>query len=276
MAIKSPLARKAIGYLSGVTLKVLRSTIDWKAVYCDPTVDPVHPGHCRLFVFACWHEMVVMPLALRGHRKMLAMASLHGDGDIISTAITQLGWNVVRGSTSRGSVAALLRMLRAGDQHLNLTPDGPRGPRRTMSSGAIFLASKLGRPLVCVGYGYDRPWRMRSWDRFAVPRPFCRGRAVFGPPLRVPGNLDREGLECYRSWFEDLLTFLTEDAERWAEGGQRRPGELPMLVGRAPARMLRWHPSHAPQLPESLHQRWVALGNPPMNNLFPTAVSRAA
>ena len=42
MAIKSPLARKAFGYLGGIALKVLRNTIDWKAVYCDPTVDLGH------------------------------------------------------------------------------------------------------------------------------------------------------------------------------------------------------------------------------------------
>lgn len=275
MAIKNPLARKALGFLGGITLRVLRNTIDWKAAYFDPTVDPMHPRHCHCFVFATWHETMIMPLALWGSRRMLAIASLHGDGDIISNAITQLGWNVVRGSSSRGGASALLRMLRATDQNLNLTPDGPRGPRRTMSSGAVFLASKLGRPLVCVGYGFDRPWRMRSWDRFAVPRPFSRGRAVFGPPLRIPGNLDRAKLECYRTWFEDLLNFLTEQAEQWAESGKRRQGELPLLVGRAPARMLHWQPSDAPQLPESLHERWMVLGNPPISNA-PTEFSRAA
>src|SRR5690606_16705430 len=91
MAIKSPLARNALGFLGGITLRLLRSTIDWKAVYSDPTVDTVHPQHRDCFVYACWHEAVIMPLALRGDRRMLAIASLHGDGDIISKAITQLG-----------------------------------------------------------------------------------------------------------------------------------------------------------------------------------------
>ena len=55
--------------------------------------------------------------------------------------------------------------------HLTITPDGPHGPRRRMAPGPIYLASKLGLPLVLMGYAYDRPWRLPSWDRFAVPRP---------------------------------------------------------------------------------------------------------
>ena len=64
--------------------------------------------------------------------------------------------------------------------HLTITPDGPRGPRRHMAPGPIYLASKLGLPLVLMGYAYDRPWRLHSWDRFAIPRP--GSRAGRSPP----------------------------------------------------------------------------------------------
>ena len=264
MGIKSPLARKVLGLSGAVALRLLRATIDWKAVYMDPTVDPVHPHAVRRSVYACWHEMVLSPAAMRGRRDVVGLASQHGDGEIISRAIRHLGWSVVRGSTTRGGVVALLKMLKDDVRHLSFTPDGPRGPRRTMSQGPIFLASKLGIPLVCIGYGYDRPWRLRSWDRFAIPRPFSRARAVYGPPLCVPAKLDRDGLEAHRAWFERLLNWLTEEAESWAESGQRRRGELPILPGAAPPRILRWTPADAPPLPDGLHESWIRLGNPPI------------
>jgi hypothetical protein len=189
---------------------------------------------------------------------MRALASHHGDGALVSSAMRHLGWHVVRGSSSRGGVTALLRLLRDDARHIIVTPDGPRGPRRTMSAGVIFLASRLGLPVVCTGYGYDRAWLARSWDRFAVPRPFARGRAVFGPPLRVPAGITRDGIEAYREWFERLLNWLTADAEAWAESGRRRSGEVAMLPNAAPPEFARPYRC-AVALPAALAADWTAL-----------------
>src|SRR5206468_915501 len=118
---------------------------------------------------------MLLPALLRGSSRILVLASAHSDGDISTAALRHFGLSVTRGSTTRGGVSAMLRLLRDEVRHIVLTPDGPKGPRRTMSVGGIYLASRLGMPLVCVGYGYRRPWRFGSWDRFAVPRPFSRG-----------------------------------------------------------------------------------------------------
>jgi hypothetical protein len=122
------------------------------------------------------------------------------------------------------------------------------------------MASKLGLPIVCVGYAYDRPWRLRNWDRFAIPRPYSRCRAVFGPPRLVPAKLERAALDAYCLWFEHLLTWLTVEAETWATDGLRRPGELPMLDRRPAPRMGR-NDEALPrvQLPNWLEAEWSAL-----------------
>ena len=171
---------------------------------------------------------------------------------ILARAMQHLGWGIIRGSTTRKAVPALMRLLREDRRHICITPDGPRGPRRTMAPGPIFLASRLGLPLVCMGYGYDRPWRAKSWDRFAIPRPFTRGRAVFGPPLRVPANLDRDGLERYRVYFERLLNWLTDEAEAWATSGRSWSGEAVMAPRYTPLRMQRPPSPSAPPLPPEL------------------------
>jgi lysophospholipid acyltransferase (LPLAT)-like uncharacterized protein len=31
----------------------------------------------------------------------------------------------------------------------------------------------------------DRAWRLHSWDRFMVPKPFARVRMAYGTPFRV-------------------------------------------------------------------------------------------
>ena len=59
-------------------------------------------------------------------------------------------------------------MLKLGrSAHLSITPDGPRGPRRQVQPGLIYLAARTGLPVVPAGFAYDNPLRARSWDRFA-------------------------------------------------------------------------------------------------------------
>ena len=262
MKWKHPLVHKALGFLGAWGMRLVRPTIDWQAIYFDPTTDTVHPQHQGRFIYCTWHEYMLLPIALRGHRRMLALASGHADGEMMTRALQHLSWGVARGSSTRGGAAALLHYLRDDARHAIITPDGPRGPRRQFTLGSIFLASKLGLPIVCVGAAFDRPWRLRSWDRFAIPRPFRRARAVFGPPLRVPANLDRTRLENYRMWFELLLNWLTEDAETWAASGRRRPGALPMLPGRAAPGMFQPYQSGL-TLPKNLADHWTELAAAP-------------
>jgi lysophospholipid acyltransferase (LPLAT)-like uncharacterized protein len=264
MKLKHPLFQSVAALAGPACAALYRRTIDWRAVYFDPTTDTVHPQHCGRFIFLGWHEYMLMPILLRGSRRMLALASGHRDGELIGRAMRHLGWTVAHGSTTRGGTAALLRLLRDDNRHINLTPDGPQGPRRTLAPGAVFLASRVGLPVVCVGYGYDRPWLMqKSWDRFAGPRPFSRARAVFGPPLEVPPDLGRADLERYRVWFEKLLNWLTEEAESWANIGTRRAGEAVMAPRFAPHALYRPPAPTAPPLPAGLATEWDALGAPP-------------
>ena len=127
-----------------------------------------------------------------------------------------------RDPRTRGGVAALLRILNNRVPNLAITPDGPRGPRRNMAPGAVYLASRLGIPVVPVGLGYARPWRVRnSWDQFAIPRPYSRARAIFGPRVVVPDGLSRDRLDGYSRRIEAILNRLTETAEQWAGSGCR-------------------------------------------------------
>ena len=256
--LKHPFIVKALGAAAAGVARLYRRTIDWKALYFDPTTDTVHPEHAGRFLYLTWHEYMLMPILLRGSRWMRALASTHGDGELICNAMRHLGWHVTRGSSTRGGTAALFRLLRNDGRHITITPDGPRGPRRTMSPGVIYLASRLGIPIVCTGYGYHRAWRARSWDQFAIPRALTRGRAIFGPPLLVPPGLDRDGVELYREWFERLLNWLTTEAEEWAAGGHRKRGEVAMIPNVAPPELHR--PYHTPlTLPPTLAADWAAL-----------------
>jgi hypothetical protein len=66
----------------------------------------------------------------------------------------------------------------------------------------------------------------KAWDRFAIPRPFSRARAVPSGEIFVPANLDRDRIDYYRQKIEQLMNRLTTEAETWAESGTRRIGQM--------------------------------------------------
>ena len=85
--------------------------------------------------------------------------------------------------------------LLAGGGQLVVTPDGPRGPRHTMNSGAAWLARATGAPILPVGVAVSRAWRLHSWDRFTIPKPFARLVVCYGDPVTVAADAADAALE---------------------------------------------------------------------------------
>jgi lysophospholipid acyltransferase (LPLAT)-like uncharacterized protein len=206
-------------------------TLEYHAAYYDPEVDPADPIFAGPAIFLFWHEYIPFLFYLRGHCHIAMLLSQHQDAEWLSQAARHMGFGTVRGSTSRGGVSALRELMRtSATMNLTITPDGPRGPRRQLAAGCIYASSRLGIPLVPIGLGYDRPWRVRpAWDQFAVPRPYSRARAVAGPKVQIPPGVDRDGVESYRQRVERLLNMLTTLAEEWAGSGRRMVGQRPAV-----------------------------------------------
>ncbi len=143
------------------------------------------------YVLLCWHD-ALFPL-LWWHRRLgiTIVVSEAREGRYLAAYARRLGYGESRGSSTRGGVRALLgavRALRAGGA-VAFTPDGPRGPRRVFKDGALLAAQRGGAPVIAVHAGTPRAWRLGSWDRMLVPRPFARVRIAYGLPVEIPpGN----------------------------------------------------------------------------------------
>jgi len=113
------------------------------------------------------------------------------DGQYLADFATSLGYRALYGSSTRGGARALLaavRELRAG-RSVAFTPDGPRGPRRELKPGVIAAAQRGNAIVIPVHAESDLAWRLHSWDRFMIPRPFARVRVTYGIPFEVdPGD----------------------------------------------------------------------------------------
>ena len=130
-------------------------------------------------VLLLWHDKLFVSSWIANHyfsRPVTALISTSKDGAWLVAFFKLMGIAAVRGSSSRRGAAALItltRSMRAGN-HAGITPDGPKGPALEFKTGAVSLARLTRRPFVVMGIRYHACWRMRSWDRFALPVPFSR------------------------------------------------------------------------------------------------------
>jgi hypothetical protein len=114
----------------------------------------------------------------REGRPAYALVSASQDGAWLTAFFSLAGLRTVRGSSSRlgrEAASALVETLRAGHD-VGITPDGPRGPCYELKPGGVIVARRTRAPVLLVGGEFSSAWRLKSWDRFYIPKPFSRVR----------------------------------------------------------------------------------------------------
>ena len=148
-------------------------------------------------IFACWHgELLMLPYLYNRYRKIpyaKVLISDHFDGLLISKTIKYFGLHTIAGSTNRKAARVLMQAIKAikDGYDIGITPDGPKGPRHTVSDGLIIMAQKTNAKIVLVGIKPTSFWRFNSWDKFIVPKPFGTLRYNASEPIDV-SEMDME------------------------------------------------------------------------------------
>jgi len=140
-------------------------------------VDKPIEGQC---IAVTWHgELLISPQVYRELRKTQptsAIISRHFNGELIARVLGFLDITPMRGSTNRGAKQVLINSIKAikAKQTIMITPDGPKGPRYSMSDGAVALALRAKLPIMVVNYRPSSYWQLNSWDKFLIPKPFSK------------------------------------------------------------------------------------------------------
>ena len=168
------------------------------------------------FIGALWHNrLLIFPIVLRRffpNRSGAALISASRDGDLLTDAVQRFGYDVVRGSSSRLGGPALIQLghvLESG-RDVVITPDGPRGPAYQVGAGAVFLAQKTGAAVLPINMEFSRCWRLNSWDRFIIPRPFAKVRIIIDEPHHVTSTSTPGSFETERLRLEQAMMALVE------------------------------------------------------------------
>lgn len=222
MRIRHPWVIKTIGMSAAFVVRLWMRTLCYRYFSVGPSVDPHEPNLPCRYIYSLWHEAMLFPLHLYSCPQVTVLASQHADGQLLTEVCRHLRVRFAQGSTTRGGIEGVRKMLRRGrDTHLAITPDGPRGPRRRVQPGVIYLASRTGLPIIPLGFGFGKLKRLKSWDRFALPCPWTIGACVSGAPIHVPADADKSTLEGYRDMLERAMHWATSSAEAWARAGIR-------------------------------------------------------
>ena len=181
--------------LGVLLIRGLASTWRMETVQGEPLAEARRSG--KRVLFALWHGELLPLLWHQRGENVAIVISEHRDGEIIAQIAHALGYATVRGSSSKGGSRALIGLMREIDAGRDgaITPDGPRGPARVFAPGAAVAAQRTGALIAPIRAQASRAWRLKSWDRFLIPKPFARVRVSFGPLTAVTADSPREAAE---------------------------------------------------------------------------------
>jgi lysophospholipid acyltransferase (LPLAT)-like uncharacterized protein len=167
-------------------------------------------------IYGFWHQCL-LPITwyCRG-RGIGALISQHADGELIAQVAAKLGYQPIRGSSTRGGAGALEEMTMAvgSGRQLAITLDGPRGPRFYAKAGAIYLARATQAPIYIIHVIMPHAWTLNSWDGFKIPYPGSRIVATWRGPYCVPESADKAAIEDMRKMIEADLNALRQEGEK--------------------------------------------------------------
>ncbi|MCS7184740.1 MAG: lysophospholipid acyltransferase family protein [bacterium] len=140
----------------------------------------------RNFIYAFWHRYQVLLAAYYRFRNIVVLVSRSKDGEIIATAIKLLGFKLVRGSSSKAPVRALVSMIRYIENGyvVAFTPDGPRGPIRDVKEGLITASIKTDTYIIPLAW-FGNHFILNTWDRLMIPKPFGKFIIIEGAAFKA-------------------------------------------------------------------------------------------
>ncbi len=237
MKIRSPFLNKVIAWSAVLLLRTLFLTVrtDIRVAQEGAMTNTPPVGSTR-YSFCLWHDIILAALFSHKAHSLSTLVSRHQDGTYLSELIEILGIRPVRGSASRGGAQATKQLLSMPDQHICITPDGPRGPRHVMKDGITYIAARTGRPIVCVSVKATRCWKIPAgWSDIMIPKPFSKLVGITGIPIEVPEDLNREQIAEVTAQVQDEMDRLDALGDRLVQGDK----SVENLIAPPPQRTVR-------------------------------------
>lgn len=192
-----------LAHIAALFIRLLRLTWRVRLVGPEPIFGP------RPLVVCFWHGRQIGLFAHYRPRQVAVLSSLSRDGTLQARILKILGFQVLRGSSSRGGVAGLKGLVDAmkNGSDAALAVDGPRGPAFKVKPGAVLAAEQTQGIIIPMTTRASRYWTFKkAWDDYRLPKPFAAVEVVRGDPICVASG----GIEQARLSLENVLMSLED------------------------------------------------------------------
>jgi lysophospholipid acyltransferase (LPLAT)-like uncharacterized protein len=213
MSVWEKLRWKILGILGRFILRVWGISSRIKVLGEDEYRKAKQTG--KPIILILWHGRIMLVPHFFRKRGLIALVSPSREGEILTQIGLGWGYRVIRGSSSHSIVrawVALRQELGKGGEVI-LTPDGPRGPGRSLKPGCLKLAQDTGAVIIPWSFSASRKKFLKSWDRFLLFYPFSRVVSIYGKPITVSPALDDAEFESERKRVEETLQALDAEAD---------------------------------------------------------------
>lgn len=176
-----------------------------------------YPEDVSPCVYAIWHAHQCCVHGLPDRANCNVLVSRSRDGQIIAGVVKRWGFKVIHGSKGKkGSVEATLQMINALKlgECCAIMVDGPKGPAKVVKDGIVRVAKAAGVPIVPV-YWYSPNFtflKFPSWDGFRIPFFWTKLINIYGKPIYIDPNGDKEHDEQARLRVQHSMEELEKDA----------------------------------------------------------------
>lgn len=197
---KQRLLIRLAGFVLYWLIRVIGTTLKFEIIGKE------HHTEEEPLVYCFWHNRIPTATYFWQRRGIVVMSSQSFDSEYIARFIQRFGYGTAKGSSTRGARAGLIQMIRAvrAGKSAAFTVDGPRGPIYVAKPGALLLAQKANAAILPFSISLDRCWRLRSWDRIEIPKPFARAFVVMGERIYVKDANDEAELEGFQRALEEV------------------------------------------------------------------------
>lgn len=207
--LRNAITQAILAFIAFAYIKFIYTTSRWE--FKNKEILQGYIDKKQPFIISFWHgHLLMLPCALQWKIPVFMLISNHRDGKIISKIISYFGIKTITGSTNKKGFEAVRQILQAIKQGavIGITPDGPRGPREEISDGVLQIARLAQVDVIPLAYSCKPIKILRTWDRFRVSRPFCKGAFVAGAPVSP-----LEDLEQFRAVLKKAMDETAKEAD---------------------------------------------------------------
>ena len=160
-------------------------------------------------ILAVWHEYILPMAIFYKDKDTSCIASGSKDGRRLASILQAWNFTTLLGSPRKDGTKAVragIREIKNG-KNLIITPDGPKGPRQNAKNGIALISIMAKTDIVPIIFYPKRYWRLTSWDKFIIPKPFTTITIEYQDTIS-PKNIstDKEDIAKYIKLIEKSIT----------------------------------------------------------------------